>query len=223
MKFGTILIDPPWSYNRTTKTSGKTAGSHKLSGYADTEYDFLAMEDLMGLPVKELAADDSVLLLCATWPFLPDALALVEHWGYEFVTGLTWVKTGQKISDVAYGVGYWFRGATELVLVGKRGAAYRTNLVGLVQDDLVSPRLEHSRKPNSIYEVGEKFPEPRLEVFARQQWPGWYSLGNECPGDEADIRERFDELFHGFDDWDEHFLAAGEEPARGTLEGTLFQ
>lgn len=223
MKFGTILVDPPWNYNRTSKTTTVlgTAKSKKLSGYADTKYEFLTTEDLMALPIGDLADDDSVLLLCATWPFLPDALAVVAAWGYEFVTGLTWVKTGQKIDDVAYGVGYWFRGATELVLVGKRGAAYRTNLVGLVQDDLVSPRLKHSKKPDSIYEVGEKFPEPRLEIFARQQWPGWYSLGNECPHDHGDIRDRLPDLATT-DAWNAHYVPAGAPGPAPTLEGTLF-
>lgn len=221
MKFGTLLVDPPWSYNRTTKTSGKTANSHKLSGYADTKYGFLTTDELCELPLWALGSDESVLLLCTTWPFLPDALRLIEAWEYEYVTGLTWVKTGQKLSDVAYGVGYWFRGATELVLVGKRDKAYRTNLVGLVQDDLVSPRLEHSRKPKSIYQVGESFPEPRLELFAREQRPGWYSLGDECPGDLDDIRTTLPPLLLEDEAWEKHFMPP-DAVYVSAIEGTLF-
>ena len=204
MKFGIIFADPPWAYARTSKTRKLTPGNAKLSGYCDTEYEVLTTESLCALPVAELGADNSVLLLCATWPFLPDALRVIKAWGYDFVTGLTWIKTGKKLTDVSYGVGYWFRGATELVLVGKRGRSYRTNLVGLVTDDLVSERLNHSRKPQSMYEVGEAFPEPRLELFARHKQPGWYALGNECPGDGMDIAKRLDKLTRGIGGWEKH-------------------
>jgi N6-adenosine-specific RNA methylase IME4 len=207
VEFGTILIDPPWSYNRTTKTKATGSGkAEKLRGYADTEYQFLSTPTLAELPIGSLGSKDSVMLLCATWPFLPDAIQLLDAWDYDYVTGLTWIKTGKKLTDVAYGVGYWFRGATELVLVGKRKSAYRTNLVGLVVDDLVSERLDHSRKPDSLYEVGEHFPGPRLEVFARRQFPGWHSLGNECPNDGIDIRKRLTKLDEGTDEWINHYL-----------------
>jgi N6-adenosine-specific RNA methylase IME4 len=203
-EFGVILVDPPWSYNRTSS-------SEKLSGYCDKEYELLTTQDLMSLPVADLGDDSSVLLLWCTWPFLPDGLKLIERWGFSFVTGMTWIKTTQNITALAYGVGYWFRGATELILVGKRQKAYRTNWLGLGQsqlpDGLVSPRLDHSRKPDSIYEVAESFPGPYLELFAREQRSGWYSLGNECPNDGQDIRQSLPGLVNTGVGWEKHYLA----------------
>ena len=41
-------------------------------------------------------------------------------------------------------------------------------------------RREHSRKPDEIYSRIEALVDgPYLEMFARQRWPGWDSLGNE--------------------------------------------
>jgi N6-adenosine-specific RNA methylase IME4 len=182
-RFGTFLIDPPWSYQTTT-------GHERLSGYSDKQYLPLTTADLCSLPVGELASSDAVLLLWATWPFISDALTLIDSWGFKFVTGLPWVKTQADVTKLAYGVGYWFRGATEPLLVAKKGKAFRNPTLGILHDaaGLVSPRLEHSRKPDDVYELAEFYPGPYLELFARRSRPGWVQLGNECPGDGQDIR-----------------------------------
>lgn len=197
--FGTIIADPPWNYSRTSSNP-------KLSGYCDKEYSLLTTEDLIDLPVGKVGSDESVLLLWCTWPFIPDALRVMEAWGYSYVTGLTWVKTMENVENLSYGVGYWFRGATELVLLGKRNKSYRTNWLGFGVDGLVSPRLNHSRKPDSLYQVAESFPGPYLELFARRQREGWHSLGNECPGDYMDIRESLPVLVANPDFWSRHLL-----------------
>lgn len=191
MQFGTILLDPPWSYQKTSR-------HEKLSGYSDTEYEPLQTKDLAALPIRELGTDKSVLLLWTTFPFVSDALQLIDSWGYTYVTGLPWVKTNAKDqTKVSYGVGYWFRGAAELLLVGKRKASYRTNWTGLI-----SPSLGHSRKPDSVYELAESFPGPRLEVFARRSFPGWYSIGNEAPGDGEDVRITLSDLCDHPEKWE---------------------
>ena len=154
MKFGTIVVDPPWSYERASH-------HRKLTGYAVEEYPLLSTAELAKLPIGDLADDDCVLLLWATWPFLPDAITLCQAWGFSYVTGLPWVKT--KGEAVLYGVGYWLRGATEPIIVAKRGKAFRTHYVGLI-----APGLRHSRKPNDIYELGNSLPGPHLEILRPQ-------------------------------------------------------
>lgn len=177
MKFGTIIADPPWSYNRTSSNS-------KLSGYADKQYGLLSTDDLCLLPVGELAHDSSVLLMWATFPFVPDALKIIEAWGFSYVTAIPWLKVDSK-HEPSYGVGYWFRGCAELILVGKRKKSYRSNYVGLVSES-----FRHSRKPETIHALAEaEYPGPRLELFARRAQPGWYGVGNELDTDGADIRE----------------------------------
>lgn len=178
--FGTIIADPPWAYQKTTRHA-------KLTGYSDAEYSPLSTADLCALPVGALAHDASVLALWTTFPFVPDALRLIDAWGFTYVTGLPWVKvTKSDRSKPEYGVGYWFRGAAELILVGKRKKAYRTNFTGLISEN-----FGHSRKPDDLYALCEGgFPGPYLELFARRTRPGWTQLGNELPGHEGeDIRD----------------------------------
>lgn len=190
LTFGTILADPPWSYQKTT-------GHKKLSGYSDRKYRSLSTAELCDLPVADIVASDSVLVLWTTWPFVPDAVKVCEAWGFKYVTGLPWVKTNPNGKTVNYGIGYWFRGVSEPILVGKRGRAYRTNFAGLI-----SPAVGHSRKPAHVYELAERFPAPRLELFARtppdQLRPaGWYQLGDECGGDGEDMRILLPKLVAG--------------------------
>lgn len=197
MKFGTIIADPPWAY-------GNTSVSDKLSGFASSsredkhKYSFLSTKDICDLPVGDYASDDSVLLMWTTWPFIFDALKVIDAWGFECKTGLPLVKIDAK-QEPKYGVGYWVRGCTEPLLIAKRkgGPSYRSANLGIltdkeVPDALISPALSHSRKPAHQYELGETYPGPRLEVFARGEGAfnnGWYSLGNEAYLDGNDIRE----------------------------------
>ena len=61
------------------------------------------------------AEPDCVLYMWATAPKLREALQVVAAWGFEYVTNAVWVKD-------RIGMGYWFRGRHELLLVAKRGA-----------------------------------------------------------------------------------------------------
>jgi N6-adenosine-specific RNA methylase IME4 len=49
-----------------------------------------------------------------------------------------------------------------------------------VRQLIVEPRREHSRKPDAQYERIEALVGgPRIELFARQQHPGWDVWGNQ--------------------------------------------
>jgi N6-adenosine-specific RNA methylase IME4 len=106
--------------------------------------------------------------------------------GFDYVTGLSWGKwdRGQdrRTDDGRQvGVGYWFRGAFELVLVAKKPGApsIRTKQPSL----FLTPRIGHSRKPDFLHElVEEHFPGPYLELFGRQDRPGWRVVGDQMPG-----------------------------------------
>lgn len=173
MKFGTIIADPPWPYDRTSR-------HEKLAGYADKQYDLMNMAALRALPVADVSDDPCVLLMWATWPFLPEALGLIEAWGFKFKTALPWVKaTHIEPADATfkptYGVGYWLRGCTEPLLLALKGkGSVRTPWVGLLSEN-----ARHSRKPSSVYELAHSFPGRYLELFGRDNTPGWFTLGND--------------------------------------------
>ena len=44
----------------------------------------MGIEELCALPVADLAAPDSALFLWATFPQLPEALRLIEAWGFRY-------------------------------------------------------------------------------------------------------------------------------------------
>ncbi len=175
-RYGVIIADPPWAYRVS-----------RMRGVAEEFYKVMTDEDIAAIPVKALAADDCVLLLWATWPKLPIALNVMTAWSFDYVTGIPWVKTTSKsinnlgAADVtlSYGVGFWFRGVSEVLLLGRRGkpAKPELNFAGIL-----SPSFTHSRKPDSVHEIAEAMPGPHLELFARRSRPGWTVFGNEIQG-----------------------------------------
>ena len=81
-------------------------------------------------------------------------------------------------NDFFVGLGYWTRANVEQCLLATRGSPKR--LAKDVRRLIVSPRQEHSRKPDEIYDRIERLAEgPYLELFARNTRPGWNSWGNE--------------------------------------------
>ena len=75
-------------------------------------------------------------------------------------------------------LGYWTRSNSEVCLLATRGNPKRigTN----VRQAIIAPRREHSRKPDGIHGRIERLVAgPYLELFARQQRPGWDVWGNE--------------------------------------------
>ena len=170
-----VIADPPWSYSN----SG-------CNGSAQKHYQTQSDEWIKALPVSGICADDSVLFLWATWPKLNVAFNVIDSWGFKYVTGFPWVKVNEVSDDLFgelkfsmnYGVGFWVRGASEPLLIAKRGkASMRSNYIGLL-----SPNLEHSRKPESVYSIAELHDGPRIELFARRSREGWDAWGNEIDG-----------------------------------------
>jgi N6-adenosine-specific RNA methylase IME4 len=181
-RYGTVLADPPWQYGNNTKRLNGTTGRH---------YPDMALADICALPVRDIAAEDAVLLLWTTWPMLRDAFAVIDAWGFEYVTGLPWVKVeeiptrtldGGLMGKPTYGVGFWGRGCSELLLLCRRGeVAVRTPHVLLLSEN-----FRHSQKPGNVYELAEHMPEPRLELFARgHARAGWDVFGNQVEGSIA--------------------------------------
>ena len=160
--FDLILADPPWD-NMNTVESRDVVNHYPTMTLKEIEE--------MSLPKT---AKDSVLFLWATAPCLPEALDVMQAWGYEYRTHAVWDK-------VAIGLGFWFRGQHELLLVGVKGKYKTPDESARVSSVFREKRTKHSRKPECVYEALEKmFPNAtRVELFARQAREGWTSWGNE--------------------------------------------
>jgi N6-adenosine-specific RNA methylase IME4 len=160
--FRVILADPPWRYNDLGHTRR-----------IDKKYPVLSPDEIKALPVETCAADDAVLFLWSTSPFLPDALSVMAHWGFTYKSSCVWDKE-------VFGMGHYWRIRHEFVLLGVRGKPGTAHVHDL-PSVIVSRRGAHSRKPEELYvHIERMYPRAkRLELFARRTRPGWDSWGNE--------------------------------------------
>lgn len=149
---------------------------------AERHYDCLDFASLAALSVSSLAADNAVLFLWTTDPMLSKALWLIQEWGFEYKTvAFYWVKLNKRArhpGDYFTGLGYWTRANPEQCLLATKGNPKRLSKV--VSRLIVSPRREHSRKPDEVRaRIEQLVPGPYIELFARQEAPNWTTWGNE--------------------------------------------
>lgn len=137
MRYRTILADPPWDYGEVACNRSSTA-----TGAAIAHYPTMTLEEITRLNVASLAEDDAHLYLWVTNSFLRHAFNIVEAWGFQPKSVITWVKTydgeiqpvwtelGEDealaqflISEprARVGLGRWYLNATEHMVFGVRG------------------------------------------------------------------------------------------------------
>lgn len=161
-KYQVIYADPPWQYdNSGFETS------------AENHYPTMPIEEICALPIKGMTEKTSILFLWATNPLLPEALKVINAWGFEYKTNLVWVKgTGQ-------GIGWFTKSAHEILMIGvKEETPHPKNRpTSYIEEN----RTVHSRKPEGFYEIIESmYPEgKKIELFARNRRDGWDAWGNE--------------------------------------------
>lgn len=188
--FGVIYCDPPWRYDDKLGNS---------AAWGAMKYPTMSVEEICALPVKQHAAKDCALLMWATWPLLPEAMRVIEAWGFKYRTcAFVWVKQNpnadngwlirQDLKDALdgySGLGKWVNGNTEICLLAKRGCPKRQ--AKNVKQLVIAPRSRHSAKPPEVRDrIVQLFGDvPRLEMFARSKTPGWSIWGNELENDVA--------------------------------------
>jgi N6-adenosine-specific RNA methylase IME4 len=151
---GTIYADPPWEYDNPRY------------------YDRMTLEDIKDIPIRDMECEH--LWLWTTNTYLPRSLEVVEAWGFEYRSMLTWVKNRM-------GTGWWLRNKTEHVLFATRSkdkrATPRSRTTVLHED-----WQPENRKPDIVYDIIEELsPGPYLELFATKAHPGWQSLSAPAP------------------------------------------
>ena len=190
-KYSSILADPPWHFS----TWGERPWWHRAedvdlskSRVADRHYKTMKVEGIKELPVSEVAADDCMLFLWATYPTLLDAIATLEAWGFKYKTvAFTWAKT-TKNGKWHCGLGYYTRANPEICLLGTRGKPKRVSKA--VRNLVVSQVREHSRKPDEVRaSIEQLVTGPYLELFSRTDYAGWDVWGLEAGkyAQEADL------------------------------------
>ena len=199
--FGAILCDPPWHFSTWSAKGRDRCPDAPLSRNESRQnspvrhYNTMSLDEVKKMRVQDIAARDCVLLLWAVDPMLPEAIEVGREWGFTYKTiGFYWVKTRRETStrgepsDFPMGTGYWTRANPEQCLLFTRGSPKRISTG--VQKLIVSPRREHSQKPNEIYSrIEQLVAGPYVELFARQRRPGWYAWGNEVEKFQAEAAE----------------------------------
>ena len=196
-KYKVILADPPWAY------------SNKVSnGAASDHYQTMSIRDIKRIPVWDVAAEGSVLVMWYTSTHVEEAIALADAWGFEVRTmkAFTWVKLNKNAperfdrllenggvldfhdlldfmnAEVKINGGNYTRANSEDCLIAVRGRGLERQSMS-VRQIVFSCMGEHSEKPKEVHRrIEELYGDvPRLEMFARSSMPGWDCWGNEAP------------------------------------------
>jgi N6-adenosine-specific RNA methylase IME4 len=163
-RYHVIYADPPWQYEHPISESRRI----------ENQYPTMSLDDIVALPVSNIAADDSILFLWVTTPMARKGFTVMEAWGFEYRTGMVWVKP-------SIGMGHWVRQRHELIYIGTRGSIPTPAPENKPDSVLEAPRLDHSQKPEEMYNIIESMLPGllRVELFARDKRPGWDSWGNQ--------------------------------------------
>lgn len=170
-RYAVIYADPAWPYDTWSDKGADRS--------PDNHYPTMTTDDILALPVGKIAADESTLFLWTVSPLLPVAFEAIKGWGFEYKTvAFVWVKTAKDGQKPATGMGYWTRSSVEICLLATRGSPPRLNAD--VRQVIMSPRREHSRKPDETMDRIERLvPGPYIELFARRHRENWAAWGNE--------------------------------------------
>lgn len=165
-KYQIIYADPPWRYRYCASHSRKI----------ENQYPTMTLSSIKSLKIP--TEDNAVLYLWATSPKLTEALEVMSAWGFDYRSSLCWDKG--KI-----GMGYWFRGQHEFLLVGVKGKHSPPEPSKRISSMLKWPHTKHSKKPTCIrYYINQWFPNAiKIELFAREKSEGWDVWGNEVESD----------------------------------------
>lgn len=175
-KYQIIYADPPWSYR------DKRDSHHRICGGASSHYATMDIQIIKKLNVP--ADTNCMLFLWATFPNLQEALDVIKAWGFVYKTlGFSWIKTNKRNGKPFFGIGYYTKSNCEICLIGVKGKPIKVS--NRVSSVIIAPKGNHSEKPNIVRDKIVEFcgDISRIELFARQQTPGWDVWGNEVDSD----------------------------------------
>jgi len=169
-RYGCIYADPPWQYgNQGTRAA---TGNH---------YNGMTVEELMGLPINDLAEENAHLHLWTTNAFLADSFRIMEAWGFTYKSCFVWVKPQM-------GLGNYWRVSHEFMLFGLRGKKPFKSRSEMSWGKY--NRTIHSAKPEEVRSKIERVSDgPYLELFGRRQVQNWTVWGNQIAKDIFEDKE----------------------------------
>jgi len=172
MKYSIIYADPPW---RVKAGAGNLHIPHQKT--RDLEYPTMSCEEIISLPVKDIAADNAVLFLWTINKYIEQSYSVARAWGFQPSTMLVWCKRPK-----GRGLGGTFGMSTEYLLFSRRGTYPARERHWSTWFE--AKRGAHSEKPTIAREIIERcFAGNKIELFARERVEGWDAWGNEVDSD----------------------------------------
>ncbi len=166
-RYPVIVIDPPWRYFEDD--------DQRREGAPD--YPTMSDEEIASLKIP--ATSDCIVWLWTTNSKMHDAFHVLESWGFEPKSILTWDKVIPRL-------GFWLRGQTEHCILATKG----TPIISVRRPATLirEQSRAHSQKPEAFYNLVEGLcpAGPKLELFARRRRRGWVTSGGELDGADAD-------------------------------------
>ncbi len=161
-RYSTIVMDVPWDYGRGSPNGDVWQG--RVIG----DYPTMSIEEIKN--IKLPAEDDCVLWFWTTNAFLRVSFDIIEAYGFEYKTTLTWGK--DKL-----GVGAYLQGQTEHCLLAFKGKPLFKGWTG-ASTLLLAKNRGHSRKPDEFYKLVDRTCSgPKLDYFGGKVRPGWDIYG----------------------------------------------
>jgi len=174
-QYDLILADPPWK-----QAKGGKKKVRPISSGTELDYPVCSLEEIkehLQQATSLVQGENSILFLWTIDKYLFEAQSIAESLGYKLHARMIWNKvTGIPAAfTVRYGheyLLYMYKGKLIPVATEERGKIH-TVFTEQVQ--------KHSQKPKISYEIINRlYPDlKKLELYARQENPGFDSWGNE--------------------------------------------
>lgn len=164
-RFQVVVCDFPFDYRSSKNATSNADPRH--------HYPTMSLADIAALPIRDILADDALLLLWSPSMFLADVIAMLPAFGCRYHSTATWSK-GRGV----VGAGL-LRQSSEFLVLAVRGSGLGKPMKQLpsVFDEKTKG---HSTKPETpLAWIEEAFPhvEKRCELFARRPRAGWVVWG----------------------------------------------
>lgn len=175
-EFDVIYADPPWKFE-----------NNPSEGAAEHQYPTMSVEEISKIKIP--AHKNAILFLWVPSSKLPDALKVIEEWGFKFKTSMCWVK--EKDGVLEMGLGYYVRSAHELLLISTKGNVSPPLSENRPLSVQKTPKTKHSEKPTIFYKIIENmYPKRKyLELFARKKYSDYWTVwGNQVDQDMKQLK-----------------------------------
>jgi len=130
----------------------------------------MSLGKIKSVQVRKLAEPSCMVWLWATPDRLPDALALLKHWGFQYKNMLTWEKDTATLST-------YFNIRTEHCLMAVWG---NPTTVPNEQGNIIRGSSIDGQKPETFYRMIEGICQGnRLQVFNAMERHGWDTYKEE--------------------------------------------